>query len=104
MDPGPTMKQVVVRAIEDVRWDNPSWFSYGDPNGWIIVLKPNDFMKAVIARINSWPPYKAAFHHYEPESTITIKENDELSENYAILGGPNGIRRAYGGTCYPAEF
>jgi hypothetical protein len=105
----PVFKQVVDAAIDGVVAAHPEWFDIYSQAPWILIKKGNmeDYMDAVIDAVNQTaarPAYRSVYNWYDPAQTISVKRTNEFSENYAIVGGPDAVRRAYGATCYPAEF
>jgi len=106
---GGAYKQIVSDSIDQVVAAHADWFDIHSQAPWILIKKGRieEYTDAVIDAINqraARPSYSAVYNWYEPVQTISVKRTNEFSENYAIVGGPDAVRRAYGATCVPAEF
>jgi hypothetical protein len=98
----PLFEDAVFLAIAEVENEAPEWFDFsGMPP---IALEPGKFQKAVIDKINAQPPLQAAKGWFDSWAVVSVKDSDELSEDYHILSSSCVVRKKYGQTCRPATF
>jgi hypothetical protein len=95
---------MVVDAIDQVLGEHPEWFNHEALPGWAIAVRPGSYMQAVIDKINAQPPHKADYGWFHPWAMISVKNNNDFSEDYHLLTSWNAVRRDYGQTCRPATF
>jgi hypothetical protein len=100
----PIFEALVFTTIGEIENDLPEWFDYDTMPGWTKVLQPESLMKELVDRINAKPPYSADFYWREPWADISVKEDDENSENWRILSSFNTLQKKYMEVCEPAEF
>lgn len=94
-------------AIAKVIEERPDLFDLSQgTNGSIPVLQPGAYLRAVAAMVQNTHGL-CALRAPEPRDEITVKFDNEFSENYDILLSDNRVRRGpatYRVTCRPAGF
>ncbi|MBN2369078.1 MAG: hypothetical protein JXO72_01180 [Vicinamibacteria bacterium] len=98
----PLFEKAVLLAIDEVQNEHPEWFDFsGMPP---VVVKPDDFQQGLIAKINAQPPLQAAQGWFDSWAMLSVKDSNELSEDYHIISSSYHLRKKYGQTCRPATF
>jgi hypothetical protein len=97
-------EDVVFTATDQVLQEHPEWFDSTIRPPWMIAIEPEKFVQTLIAKINAQPPLKAANGWFDSWAVISVKENNDFSEDYHVLASFYGVRKRYGQTCRPATF
>jgi hypothetical protein len=100
----PLFAGLVFSSINEVLEENPEWFDSVSLQDWVVAKEPDKFLESVLDKINAEPPHKAQPGWFFPWAVISVKTNNEFSEDYHLLTSSNAVRWFYGQTCHPATF
>ena len=96
----------VQSAVNATLAGNPSWFDYTvDPSGCPYILEVDLFLDAVVAHLVNQSNRCAIRDPNAPYEEITVKHNNDFSENFDIVASTGCARYGagiYTGYCTPA--